>query len=467
MTSKDISTFLENGALNRFYLLTTSDGIPVATKCFGYQTDEGIHVILSAASTAGEHLSYNSKAMISRITDDQDPHHDQLMVRAFPKKYEKEVDEEILKLDPTLKSVSSSPLCRYFLLKPQKLVRLYPDTETMHVEEIVDNIPNFGQSLLLNMKSKLKYWIRMSRAPFLTAIIGSVLIGASFAYWHTGKFNLLYLVLGLITAILLQASGNILNDAFDRSTDDINELTTPFNGGSRMYQHLVATPTTTLFSGIMALLIGTYIGFYIDHRVSGSIFSTPFFDHALLIMGIIGVLLLVFYTAPPVRLSYRNMGDLIIVITFGIIPVMGMYFAMTGELNFQVFMISIIAGIYVELILWINSFPDMEADKLGGKNTMIVRLGIQKAKTGYHGMIITAVVLQIIAIVFGLLPWFSIIAFLALMLYMKVRPIVNNCRDDNLQELHPALAMTVGLHLIFAILITSSLFIAGLFRYNL
>ena len=457
----DISTFTRE--INRFYLLTTSDGIPVATKCYGYQTDDGIYVTLSAASTAGEHLSYNSKAMISKLDDNPESELDQLMVRAFPVKYEKVVEDELLKIHPTLKSVSSSPLCRYFLLKPQKLVRLYPDTETLHVDEIDENIPNFAHSLLLNLQSKLKYWIRMSRAPFLTAIIGSVLIGASFAYWQTGQLNALYLVLALITAILLQVSGNILNDAFDRSTDDINELTTPFNGGSRMNQQLVATPTTTLFSGIMALLIGTYIGLYIDYRVSGSLFSTPFIDHTLLILGIIGVLLLVFYTAPPIRLSYRSMGDLIIVITFGIIPVIGIYFAITGELNFQVFLVSVIAGLYVELILWINSFPDMEADKLGGKNTLIVKLGIEKAINGYHILLISAIILQLIAIVVGILPWLSIISFLSLMLYMKIRPIVNNCREDNLHELIPALAMTVGMHVIFALLFTSSLFIAGLF----
>lgn len=466
MTIKDeISTFLENGKLTRFNLLTTSDGMPVVTRCSGYQTEAGIYIMLSAASTAGEHLSYNLRATISIISEDEGTQLDQLMVRAFPVKHEKVVEEELLKLDPTLKMTSASPLCRYFLLKPQKLVRLDPTAETLHVAEIEDNIPSFVPSLLLNMKSKAKYWIRMSRAPFLTAIIGSIIIGASYAYWHTGQFNASYLVLALIAAILLQASGNILNDAFDRSTDDVNKITTEFNGGSRMYQHLVATPTTTLFSGIVALSIGAYIGLYIDYSVSGSIFSTPFFDHTLLIMGIIGVLLLVFYTAPPIRLSYRSMGDGIIVISFGIIPVIGVYFAITGELNFQIFLISIIAGLYVELILWINSFPDMEADKSGGKNTMIVKLGIKKARYGYHVLIISAVVLHLIAIAFGILPWLSIIALFSLMLYKKVRPIVNSCREDNLHELVPALAMTVGMHVIFALLLASSLIAAGLI-YN-
>ena len=131
------------------------------------------------------------------------------------------------------------------------------------------------------------------RAPFLTATIAPILIGASVA-WSDLKsenlnsawsWNMFWLVLG--GACLAQIATNASNDYFDHTSnaDEINKVASPFNGGSRVIQVCLMTPGQVLLTALVSIIGTVIIGLYINQQISGFVFgNTP-----ILWTGIIAV----------------------------------------------------------------------------------------------------------------------------------------------------------------------------------
>jgi 1,4-dihydroxy-2-naphthoate octaprenyltransferase len=98
----------------------------------------------------------------------------------------------------------------------------------------------------------------------------------------------------------------------------------------------------------------------------------------LLVVGLIGVVLAITYTAPPC-LVCRGLGDLVVAITFGILPLIGVALALTGRVPIQAWWLGSGVGCFAAAILWINAIPDIAADRAAGKMTLPVRLGPERA----------------------------------------------------------------------------------------
>ena len=231
------------------------------------------------------------------------------------------------------------------------------------------------------MSSRLALWIRASRAPFLTASLIPVPLGAFAAYYRTGELSLSRLFLTLAGIGCVHLGANLANDYFDYRTgcDSQNPEPTPFSGGSRVIQDGLIPARTIITTSAVLLVAGGLLGLYLNSLVEGN---------SVILLGVLGILGGFFYTALPVKLSYRGLGEAAVFFCFGPLLVAGAYVVQAGRLDAAAFAVSVPAGLLVLAILLVNEVLDEEWDRRGGKNTMVVALGRDR---GYMFFLLTFV----------------------------------------------------------------------------
>jgi 1,4-dihydroxy-2-naphthoate octaprenyltransferase len=219
---------------------------------------------------------------------------------------------------------------------------------------------------------RLRIWLREIRAPFLVASAVPVIVGSAAGFSAGGEFHPWLAALALVGTVLLHAAANVANDFFDhRSGNDVaNHNLTPFSGGSRVIDEGLLMPAQVIRgAGVLwaaGLGIGSGLAAYLD---SG-------FLWALTWAGLLGGY---FYSAPPVRLGYRGLGELTVAVLFGVLPVIGAFVVQTGSFEAWTLAPGAVLGLLVALVLFVNEFPDDEADRAAGKRTLVVLLGRERA----------------------------------------------------------------------------------------
>jgi 1,4-dihydroxy-2-naphthoate octaprenyltransferase len=182
-----------------------------------------------------------------------------------------------------------------------------------------------------------------------------VLVGSALGYAASGSFSVGLFVLAGLAIMALHAGANVINDYFDHLSrnDWVNENPTPFSGGSRFIQKGLLSPRATLLAGLAYLAIGSGIGLLIV-LLTRSLF--------ILGIGVVGVLGGFFYTAGPVRLGYRGIGEVVIGFLFGILPVYGSYYLQARSIDLLPLLPALIVAVLIFLVILINEFPDLAAD---------------------------------------------------------------------------------------------------------
>lgn len=306
------------------------------------------------------------------------------------------------------------------------------------------------------MIRKLKVWLKAVRPQFFTATIVPIILGGVIAWHQFGNFDWLNFLLALVGGIFIHAGLDLANDYFDHTSgvDEINQFPTPFSAGSRVIQEKLLSAKQVLWGSIFCFLIGIIIGLYLNFVLLGN---------TLLIIGIIGMFLAFFYTAGPLRIGYTGFGELSVGLGFGPVMVLGSYYVQTNQLSWIPFFASVPVGILIALVLYINEFPDYEADKTVNKRTLVVILGKKKAIKIYYlllGFIYLWVILGVITKIF---PYFALMVFITLPLCLKAVKVAKS-NYDKIYELLPANAATIGLHLTIGLLLSGSYIFEGLIK---
>ena len=239
-------------------------------------------------------------------------------------------------------------------------------------------------------ESKLKIVFLAARPNFLAASAAPVLVGSALGYATTGTFEWPVFILALFGIMVIQAGANMANDYFDHisGNDWINKNPTPFSGGSRFIQNGLLSPKATLLAALVAFSAGSIAGLII-------VLITQ--SYLILAIGIIGVLGAFFYTAPPTKFGYRGVGEIVIAILFGLLPVYASYYLQTMKLDAIVLIPAIIVSILVFLVIFINEFPDLDADRAVKKRTLIVLLGIPTSIWIYRIALMVSYITAIVA----------------------------------------------------------------------
>lgn len=274
-----------------------------------------------------------------------------------------------------------------------------------------------------------------TRPAFLTASLLPVLSGITLAWGLSGELHVGLALLTLLNIALIHSGANVLNDYFDarNGSDDANTgRVFPFSGGSRFIQNGVLTQTETRRLGLSLMAAGALLGFAFS-AVSG------FF---ILWLGLLGGLLAIFYSAPPC-LACRGLGDLVIATCFGVLPVVGTVYIQTGTIADEAFWAGAIIGCFVAAILWINSIPDIAADRQAGKMTLPVRLGRERAPYGLIALFVLGFALVVISPL-------SSGKYLALLAIAPAAMATVNLLRGNMM---PAIPLTLATHASVAILL--------------
>jgi len=254
--------------------------------------------------------------------------------------------------------------------------------------------------------TSIKTLFLATRPGFFTASIVPALLGAAEAWRVKGVFQPGYLLLTIIAVVFIHGGMNVINDYCDyrNNTDNINKKALPpFTGGSGLIQSGRMSPAGTLVLAIVLLAAGSFIGIYLALKVSLLLF----------LIGGAGLASGIFYSAPPVFFAGRGLGELIVGLDFGLLTVLGSFIAQTGGAAPGPVFASLPLSLLISAILYLNEFPDVEADKVCGKRNLVVRLSPGRAATGFYVIIFSAYICLIIGIVLGYLPVAAIAALLS------------------------------------------------------
>lgn len=294
-------------------------------------------------------------------------------------------------------------------------------------------------------------FFRTTRLPFLSATFVPVLLGIAVAA-RGGVFNPWLAVLTVIGGALAHLAINVTNDIFDTlsGADDANVTPTQFSGGSRVLVYDLVT-----LRQLVALAIGLFGG----AAAIGLLLVWATQSATLLWIGLAGIFVGIAYTAPPLKLVYRGLGEIAVAIGFGPIMLLGAYVVQTGTLSWEAALASVPVAILVAGILYVNEIPDRIGDAAAGKRTLPVRLP-QNVVTGAYIVAVGVAFAAIVGGVIGaLLPVPTLLALLAAPLAWRV---YGGLRQFYSQPyaLMSYMGMNVNLHLYVGVLLLAGYLVA-------
>ena len=286
-------------------------------------------------------------------------------------------------------------------------------------------------------------FLRATRLPFLTATFVPVLLGIVVAAWTNG-FNWWLALLTLLGGACIHLGLNVANDVFDTTSgaDEANVNPTQFSGGSRVVHYgLLSLRTIALLSlGFYAVGIAIGVGLAVLRGWD------------LLWLGVAGALLSFFYTAPPLKLVHRGVGEIVVALGFGPIMTLGAYFVQAREYDLEPLLVSIPVGILIALVLYVNEVPDRPADASAGKRTLPVRLSKDVVVNGYAAAVALTFGLIVVFSVAGWIVRPAIIAVAAAPLALPVYRALKSSYEQP-YALMPAMARNIQLHLATGVLL--------------
>jgi 1,4-dihydroxy-2-naphthoate octaprenyltransferase len=287
--------------------------------------------------------------------------------------------------------------------------------------------------------------LRATRLPFLSATIVPVVLGIAIAAAH-GAFDYVTAILTVIGASSAQLGLNVANDVFDsiQGADDANVTPTKYSGGSRVIQYGLVSFRRMAATAAVFYLAAAAIGILLL-ALRGSV--------ALLTIGLVGLIVSLAYTAPPLKLVYRGLGEIAVAVGFGPLMLLGAYVVQTGgTLSWEPVVVSIPVALLVALILYVNEIPDRRGDAHAGKRTLPVRFGPDAVILGYDVTIAVAYATLVIGVALGVLPIPTLLALLTIPLAYRVHKGLRP-NYDNPYGLMAVMAVNIQVHLLAGILL--------------
>ena len=249
-----------------------------------------------------------------------------------------------------------------------------------------------------------KAWLLAARPKTLSGAAVPVMIGVSLAYtdalafYEEGTFSWTAAILCLLFAFVMQIDANFINDFFDfaNGTDDVETRLGPRRACAQGWVKLDAMKKAIAATTCIACVIGLPLAYF-----------------GGLEMILVGILCVVFAFLYTTFFSYKGLGDLLVLVFFGIVPVCCTYYVQLHTVTWQVFLASLACGLVIDALLIVNNFRDRDNDREAGKNTIIVKLGAEAGLQLYLAVGIGAVIL-------GGTFWMNghVLAFLFPLLYL-------------------------------------------------
>ncbi|MGR8932692.1 MAG: prenyltransferase [Gammaproteobacteria bacterium] len=287
--------------------------------------------------------------------------------------------------------------------------------------------------------------IRTARPAFLLLTPCCLSVAVAFALYEDIEIDPVNLILILLGSLTAHISVNMLNEYHDyQSGLDLLTQRTPFSGGSGALPEYPQHADAVHQGGVLCLALTTLIGLYLVWQVG----------LGLLPIGVAGTLLIYFYS--PFMTRHPLFCLLAPGIGFGPLMISGAYYLLSGHFSLAVLMTSLIILFAVSNLLLLNQLPDWEADRKAGRLHVPIVLGRKIAAQVYLGFLIAAYAVLLLTVYLKLLPVYSLLGLLTLMLAIPAALLALRFYDDR-SRLLPALGLNVALTLCLPVLISLGL----------
>jgi len=278
----------------------------------------------------------------------------------------------------------------------------------------------------------MNVYLKALRAPFLVGSLIPVIIGSALAFSEK-NFSISFFLITALGVAALHLGANLLNDYCDaRGSDSINVRLTPFSGGSRVIQNREIAPWTILLMSSVFFALGLAVGVWLVYL------GRPF----VIAIGLFGFVAGWAYSAPPLQLMSRGWGEVLIFFAFGPFITLGTYYVMSGSLSWQAFALGFPQGFFIVGVIWINQFPDYQADREAGKKNLVVKWGPDICRYLYCVIMLLAFVVVILLISIVGFSYLIMLSFVALPLAAKAMKILWKEYLSH-KEVIPAQALTI------------------------
>ena len=275
----------------------------------------------------------------------------------------------------------------------------------------------------------LSSWLRAIRIRFLLASVIAVSNGLAISYWKTETIDPLHAVLTFVGVAFLHASVDLLNDYWDHKRGiDSATTRTKFSGGTGVLPENLLTPKAVYTAGVVFLILGAAVGAYFV-AIRGVTIAV--------ILGF-AVVAIYFYSTSIVN---SGLGELFVAIK-GAMIVLGTFYVQAGALDMAAGYVGAIVGLLSATVLFINSFPDYDADRSKGRRTLVILMGKKAASSAFPAFVIVAYAMIVAGVFLGFTKVYSLAALASLPFAAKAITLLRKNAED-VEKMVPAMASTV------------------------
>ncbi len=298
---------------------------------------------------------------------------------------------------------------------------------------------------------RLGVFFRALRLPFLTGSLMPVAVAAALAWQEQGAFSLRLLLLTALGVAALHSGGNLINDYYDSfGSDPLNRFESPYSGGSRVIVNQELSAPTVRNLAYFFLGVGVLCGLALISL------GRPY----VAVVGLLGLLFAYLYSAAPVQLMSLGLGELTIFLAFGPVLTLGTWYVLTGALAAAGAAVGLPLAFLITAILWINEFPDLEADEAAGKRHLMSRLGLRLSRWVYGGLMLAPFASLFLLIEFFKMPPHLLACLAALPLALRASRQAFEA-DPTEEEFISLQALTIKTHFVFGLTQTLALLYAA------
>jgi len=289
----------------------------------------------------------------------------------------------------------------------------------------------------------IKNWLMAFRPKTLTACLVPIITATALVRALKLDLDIWVVVLSLFASFFIQIGTNLVNDAVDfkKGADTEKRI-----GPQRVTQSGLFTYKQVMAAAGICFMLAVLCG--IPLVIKGGI--------PILVIGILSVLMGYAYTMGPIPLAYFGLGDLFVILFFGLVAVMGVFFLHTKEWDFQSFWLGLQIGFHATVLIAINNLRDADGDREVNKKTLAVRFGKSFARYEIAFLCLAPFVMNYYWWSYGLKAA-ALISLLALPLALLVSK--NIFRTEPGSVYNKFLGQSALLHLLFGLLLSLGFFI--------
>lgn len=230
----------------------------------------------------------------------------------------------------------------------------------------------------------VKAWIKAARLRTLPLSVSGILVGTAIAR-EAGAWDVAIFLLALATTIAFQVTSNYANDYGDglKGTDNEDRIGPErgFQSGALSKRALKLGITLAALASFILALALIFVAFNDE---------SPGYKVLFILLGMVSIWAAIKYTVGQGAYGYRGLGDIFVFVFFGYVSVVGSLFLYTREVEWVALLPATTIGALSVGVLNLNNMRDFESDKKAGKNTLVVRKGLQWAAAYHHILLLVS-----------------------------------------------------------------------------